>query len=460
MSDLERVQGEIPGPRSRALAAALAARETRGVTYVADDFPVFWRSGNGATVEDVDGNRYLDLTAAFGVALTGHGNAAVAAAIATQAGRLAHGMGDVHPSNVKVALLERLAAVAPVEDPRVFLCSGGSESVEFALKSAMLATGKPGVLAFDGAYHGLSYGTLEISGIEKFRAPWAQQLRGFGRFVAFPHARGAGVASDDGGTSEASGMDGLSDKSGASGGMTGVSDALEVVERALRAAPEIGALVAEPIQGRAGVIVPPDGFLRGLRSLCDERGVLLVLDEIYTGFGRTGTYFACEREGVRPDMLCVGKALGGGFPISATLVTRAVADAWAPSQGEALHTSTYLGNPMGCAAALANLDQIESRGLVARARAAEPALAARLARFRSIADVRDVRGRGMLWGIEFRDGTTANACVLRALQKGVILLQSGPGGATVTLAPPLVIDDAQLARALDLLESAAAEACA
>jgi len=435
MSDLERVQGEIPGPRSRALAAALAARETRGVTYVADDFPVFWRSGNGATVEDVDGNRYLDLTAAFGVALTGHGNTAVAEAIATQAARLAHGMGDVHPSDVKVALLERLARVAPVDDPRVFLCSGGSESVEFALKSAMLATGKPGVLAFDGAYHGLSYGTLEIGGIEKFRAPWREQLRGFGRFVTFPHAT---AASDAG----------------------GAGAALEEVERALRAAPEIGALVAEPIQGRAGVIVPPDGFLRGLRSLCDERGVLLVLDEIYTGFGRTGTFFACEREGVRPDMLCVGKALGGGFPISATLVTRAVADAWAPSQGEALHTSTYLGNPMGCAAALANLDHIERRGLVARARAAEPALAERLGRLRSIAGVRDIRGRGMLWGIEFRDGATANACVIRALQKGVIVLQSGPGGATVTLAPPLVIDDAQLARALDLLESAAAEVAA
>jgi 4-aminobutyrate aminotransferase-like enzyme len=432
VSDLERLRGAIPGPRSRALAGALAARETRGVTYVADDFPVFWRSGNGATVEDVDGNRYLDLTSAFGVALTGHGNAAVAAAIATQAGRLAHGMGDVHPSDVKVALLERLAAVAPLDDPRVFLCSGGSESVEFALKSALLATGKPGVLAFDGAYHGLSYGTLEIGGIEKFRAPWAEQLRGFGRFVAFPHRADAGAA----------------------------SAALELVERALRAAPEIGALVAEPIQGRAGVMVPPDGFLRGLRSLCDERGVLLVLDEIYTGFGRTGTFFACEREGVRPDMLCVGKALGGGFPISATLVTRAVADAWAPSQGEALHTSTYLGNPMGCAAALANLDQIESRGLVGRARAAEPVLAARLAQFRNIAGVRDVRGRGMLWGIEFRDGATANACVLRALQKGVIVLQSGPGGATVTLAPPLVIDDAQLARALDLLEAAAAAVCA
>ena len=417
VAHFESLRTAIPGPRSLALAEALKARETRGVTYLADDFPVFWRSGNGALVEDVDGNRYLDLTAAFGVALTGHGNAAVARAIAEQAGRLAHGMGDVHPSDVKTRLLDRLAALAPLDDPRIFLCSGGAESLEFALKTARLATGKPGVLAARGAYHGLSYGTLEIGGIEKFRAPWLDQLRGFGRFVDFADLDGA--------------------------------------ERALRDGPGIGALVIEPIQGRAGVIVPPDGYLRGLRALCDAHGVLLVLDEIYTGFGRTGTLFACEREGVRPDILCVGKALGGGFPISATILTRAAADAWAPSRGEALHTSTYLGNPMGCAAALANLDEIERLGLVERARAAEAGMAARLARFRTIPGVVDLRGRGMLWGIEFRDGATANACVLRSLQTGVIVLQSGPGGETITLAPPLVIDEAQLARALDLLEAAA-----
>jgi len=397
---------------------------------VADDFPVFWRSGEGATVEDVDGNRYLDLTAAFGVALTGHGNRAVAAAIAAQAGRLAHGMGDVHPSDVKVALLDRLAALVPLDDPRIFLCSSGAESVEFALKSARLATGKPGVLAFHGAYHGLAYGTLEIGGIAKFRDPWRDQLRGFGRFAPFP--RGG----DD------------------------ATEALGAVARALDAAPDTGAIVAEPIQGRAGVIVPPDGFLTGLRALCDERGLVLVLDEIYTGFGRTGTLFACQRENVRPDVLCVGKALGGGFPISAAILTRAVADAWEPSRGEALHTSTYLGNPMGCAAALANLDEIERLGLTALAREAETAWAERLARFAAVGGIVGVRGRGMLWGIEFRDGTTANACVLRALQKGVIVLQSGPGGETLTLAPPLVIDPTQTARALDLLEDAARAVCA
>jgi 4-aminobutyrate aminotransferase-like enzyme len=428
MSELELLRTAIPGPRSLALARTLARGETRGVTYLASDFPVFWTSGRGALVEDVDGNRFIDLTAAFGVALTGHANPAVAAAIAAQAARLPHGMGDVHPSDVKVALIERLAALAPLDDPRVFLASGGAESIEFALKSALLATGKPGVLAFDGAYHGLSYGTLEIGGIAKFRDPWAAQLRGFGSFAPFPNRRDPASA----------------------------ARSLAAIEAALGDAGDpIGAVVAEPIQGRAGVVIPPDGFLRELRALCDRYGALLVLDEIYTGFGRTGTRFACEYEGVRPDVLCVGKALAGGFPLSATILTRHVADAWAPSRGEALHTSTYLGNPMGCAAALANLDEIERLGLIARARSAEPAMAARLERFGALPHVVDVRGRGMLWAIEFRDGAAANACVIAALQRGVIALQSGPGGATVTLAPPLVIEDAQLARALDLLEAAA-----
>ncbi|MBC5809842.1 MAG: aspartate aminotransferase family protein, partial [Candidatus Eremiobacteraeota bacterium] len=421
MSELERVAGPIPGPRSRALAATLANVETRGVTYLADDFPVFWASAQGATVTDVDGNRYLDLTSAFGVALTGHANAAVAIAISAQAQRLPHGMGDVHPSDVKVALLQRLAGLAPVDEPRTFLCSSGAESVEFAMKSAMLATGKPDVLAFHGAYHGLSYGALEAGGIEKFRAPWRAQLRNAAAFVDFPDRREPASA----------------------------RRSLDAIEAALAARGSIGAVLAEPIQGRAGVIVPPDGFLRDLRALCDARGVLLVLDEIYTGFGRTGTLFACEREGVRPDMLCVGKALGGGFPISATIVTRRVADAWPASAGEALHTSTYLGNPMGCAAALANLDEIERRDLVAQASERETLVLQQLERLRAANTwIVDVRGRGMLWAIEFDDGATAGAVALRALQMGVMVLQSGLRGESLTIAPPLVIGDDQLARAL------------
>jgi 4-aminobutyrate aminotransferase/(S)-3-amino-2-methylpropionate transaminase len=423
VSTFERIVTEIPGPRSRELATAMRRSEARGVTFVSAEWPVFWESAEGALVTDVDGNRYIDLTAAFGVAAAGHGNPAVARAIARQAQRLMHGMGDVHPSDVKIALLERLAALAPLENAKTFLCSSGAEAVEFALKTALLLTGAPNALAFGGAYHGLSYGTLEINGNPKFRKPFLSQLRQKTTFARFPDARESAL----------------------------LERTLEAIRRTLRRDKTIGALVVEPIQSRAGTIVPPDGFLRGLREITHDTDVLFILDEIFTGFGRTGRMFACEHDGARPDILCVGKALSGGFPISAAIGSGGVMDAWAPSQGEALHTSTFLGNPMGCAAALANLDEIESKRLPERAAELEGVVRARLRELERCEDVADLRGRGLMWGIELRDGARAGAIVQRALQAGVILLQSGLRGEVLSLAPPLTIERAQLERALDLV---------
>jgi 4-aminobutyrate aminotransferase/(S)-3-amino-2-methylpropionate transaminase len=162
--------------------------------------------------------------------------------------------------------------------------------------------------------------------------------------------------------------------------------------------------------------------------------------------------FACEREDVRPDILCVGKALGGGFPISAAIASKDVASAWAPSEGEALHTSTYLGNPMGCAAALANLEEIDRLKILLRVREREPVMAEKLHTLRRANPIlADVRGRGMLWGLEFKDPAVANRCVLLALARGLLLLQSGPRGETITLAPPPVISDVQLNRGFEIL---------
>jgi len=426
----EAIVTKIPGPRSLALAASLRATENRGTTYLANDFPVFWDTGRGALVTDVDGNRYLDATAAFGVATTGHANPVVARAIAEQAARLPHGMGDVHPSETKARLLEKLAAIAPMPNAKTFLCSGGAESVEFALKTALLATGEPNVLSFVGAYHGLSYGTLEVGGIAKFRTPFRKQLRESTSFVRFPDPRAHKA----------------------------LERALDAVKKALRKDRRIGAVIVEPIQGRAGVIVPPAGFLHGLRALCTQYDALLVLDEIYTAFGRTGLAFECQREDVIPDVLCVGKALGGGFPISAAIARAEIADVWAPSAGEALHTSTFLGNPMGCVAALANLGEMERLDIATVSRAREPRLAAALGTLaREHAAIVAVRGRGMLWALEFADPAAANACVLRALQTGLLLLQSGMRGESVTFAPPPVITDDQLERAFALLGAAVAE---
>jgi len=217
----------------------------------------------------------------------------------------------------------------------------------------------------------------------------------------------------------------------------------------------VGAIVVEPIQGRGGVIVPPDGFLTGLRAVCDETGVLLILDEIYTGFGRTGTMFACEREGVAPDLLCIGKALGGGVPLSATIGTARVMDAWPPSTGEALHTSTFLGNPLACAAALANLEQLAQLDLVARVRAREPSLAARLRELVRVSHgARPCAGAASCGASSLPTVRSRIASSYGALALGIVLLQSGPTGTSITIAPPLTIDDEQLARGLTLFERA------
>jgi 4-aminobutyrate aminotransferase-like enzyme len=421
-ADYESIVTPIPGPRSRGLALELAAFEAPGVTYLGDDYPVFWQSASGATVTDVDGNRYLDLTSAFGVTATGHTNPVVASAVAEQAQRLLHGMGDVHPTEVRVKLLLRLSELAPGNLTKSYLSTSGADAIEFALKTALLATGKSRTIAYQGAYHGLSLGALEVAGIEKFRTPFAPLVAERATFLPYPGAE------------------------------TSVDSAIGAVRDALDRDPEAGAVLLEPIQGRGGVIVPPDGFLRTLRDLCYGRGVLMILDEIYTGFGRTGTMFACERENVIPDLLCVGKALGGGVPLSATIGSAAVMDAWPVSAGEALHTSTFLGNPLACAAALANLEEIARLDVPRLVRAQEQVLAVRLGGLRTAANVRDVRGRGFLWAVEFGSAEFANRVVVRGLAGGVILLQSGPTGTSITIAPPPTIGENQLQRALDIFE--------
>jgi 4-aminobutyrate aminotransferase-like enzyme len=234
-------------------------------------------------------------------------------------------------------------------------------------------------------------------------------------------------------------------------GDEGTAPALDDARRALSRRTDIAALIIEPVQGRGGNIVPPRGYLTGLRQLCSELGILLIFDEIYTGFGRTGTLFACQHENVVPDVICIGKALANGFPISATIARPEIMDVWPLSPGEALHTSTYLGNPMGCAAALANIGEIERLELPARAKQLGQMLAPRLDALRTGGKARDVRGRGLMWGIELDTVATAERVVKDALRAGVILLQAGPQGNVLSLTPPLVITQRQLFRAIDIL---------
>lgn len=442
------VRRPVPGSRSRALAARLGAVESRNVTWLGQDFPVFWERALGSNVRDADGNRYVDLTAGFGVAVPGHRHPKVVKAIREQAGRLAHGMGDVHPPEIKVELLEELARLVPVREPRIVLGGSGSEAVEIALKTARLHTGRPGVVAFTGAYHGLTYGALSVTDGERFRGPFEDQLQPHVLRAPFPHPfrpppslRGARDG-DPGALSRA---------------------AVDEVRRLLEAeeGAAVGAVLLEPIQGRGGDVVPPEGFLSELAGLCRERDLLLILDEIYTGFGRTGVGFACRREGVEPDLLCVGKALGGGMPISACVGAGPVMEAWPPSSGEAVHTSTFLGHPIACAAALACLEVIREEGLAERAALVGKRWRRDLDELASRhACVGEARGAGLMLGLDLvRPGEgrapapgIARRVVVEALQRGWIVLAGGPAGNVLSFSPPLNVPEELLDRATGVLD--------
>jgi 4-aminobutyrate aminotransferase/(S)-3-amino-2-methylpropionate transaminase len=373
-------------------------------------------------VWDVDGNRFIDLTAAFGVAGVGHAHPEVVRAIADQGEALLHGMGDVHPARVKVALLEALVARFPGGRPaRAILGSSGSDAVEMALKTAQLATGRAGLLAFEGGYHGLALGALDATEREDFRRPFAARLPGATAFARFGD----------------------------------LADVQKRVQQADDESRPVGALIVEPIQGRGGERVPPPGFLAGLRALCDERGLLLIVDEIYTGFGRTGRWMACEHEGVEPDLLCLGKGLASGMPISACVGRQEIMQAWPASLGESLHTQTFLGHPAGCAAALASMQAIEDEGLVERARELGDAALGQLAGgLADCPEVVEVRGLGLMLGIELATGAGGAAAIAESLRRGVIALASGEGGRVISLTPPLSIDGAALRHALDVVIAA------
>jgi acetylornithine/succinyldiaminopimelate/putrescine aminotransferase len=407
-----------PGPRSRALSAALGRLEAPGINTLAGGEPaILWEEARGANVRDVDGNLYIDLTSGFGVAAIGHRHPRVVAAVRDQAGRLLHALGDVMAHPLRVELARRLVEIAPVDEPQVFFAISGAEAVEIALKTALGATGRPGILAFEPSYHGTTLGALNVTSREEFRAPFAAHLHG--------HVRRLPFAGD-----------------------------LTRVEEVLAAGGSVGAAIVEPIVGREGVLIPPAGWLSGLAEICRKHGALLIADEIFTGFGRTGRLFAVEHEGVRPDILCCGKALGGGLPIAAVIARRDLFRCW-ETPGEARHTATFLANPLACAAALAALDVLRDEDLPGRAVRLGNALGQRLATWpERFPAVEEIRGRGLLWGVQLRAAETAKKWMLAAWSRGVLILAGGPEGRVAQLVPPLTVNEEQLVGAVGILETA------
>jgi len=432
--------------KARQVLDLLHEFESRNVTFMEADasWPIVWERAKGVHVWDAEGKKYLDLTAAFGVAAAGHANRNLVRAGQTQMAKLLHAMGDVHPHALKAELARELSRItferwtqteSKVQSPKskvvtgkTIFCNSGFEAVEAALKTAMLTAGKYGVIAFSGAYHGLGYGALNVTNREFFRSPFRLQLREFANFVPFP-TKPAELA------------------------------VTETLARRFFERGWVGAILVEPIQGRGGINVPPPGFLRLLQRLCDEHKALLILDEVYTGFGRTGKWFACEHDGVVPDLICLGKALTGGFPISACVGRADVMDAaWPVSQGEAIHTSTFMGHPVGCAMALAQIREIQRLKLAWRsARLGEFLLKQLRSEISNPGLQLRVRGLGMMVGIELlhTNGKPATDAALRAiktmLDRGYILLPEGEHSNVISFTPPLTVTEAQLSETVKAL---------
>ena len=438
----------------------LQTYESRNVTFIEPDgsWPIVWDRAQGVDVWDAEGRKYLDLTAAFGVAAAGHANSRVVKAGQRQMARLLHAMGDVHPHPLKARLARELSRLTferwtkqgkgPNSKPNGFtgktiFGNSGFEAVEAALKTAVLATGKSGVIAFTGAYHGLGYGALNATHREHFKEPFRSQLRAFGHFVSFPSC-GSCDCQLKRGTKECEELRGLE------------SALREILRRQ-----KIGAVLVEPMQARGGINIPDRKFLPMLRRLCDEHDALLILDEIYTGFGRTGEWFACEHSRVTPDVVCLGKALTGGFPLSACVGRADLMDrAWPLSNGEAIHTSTFLGHPVGCAMALAQLKELRARRLPERSKTFGAYLLDLLQTLEVGAAYQIlVRGIGLMAGVELRhhDGSPAMlealGIIKRLLQRGFVLLPEGEHGNIISLTPPLTISKPQLRRTVRALQT-------
>lgn len=419
-SELPHLVSALPGPRSSALAEELSRVESPALTArrarraeksgAAHD-PISWQAARGANVRDVDGNVFVDLTGGFGAALFGHAEPEIMQAVSAQAEQLVHALGDVHPSDTKVRLLSALGRLAPFP-ARVILGLSGADAIEAALKSALLYTRKPGVVAFQGGYHGLSHGPLAVCGYgEDFRSPFAAQLN--------PHVAFADFAED----------------------AAQLDAALASVERAIASLEgRAGAILVEPIQGRGGVRVAAPGFLRALSQLAKRHQLLVIVDEIYTGLGRSGALLAHRAQDCDADLICLGKGLGGGIPISACLGREEVMAAWGDPAGEAIHTSTFLGNPLACAAALATLRAIEQRDAAKLARERGQRLRDELARVPQA----QVTGEGFLLGVRVGPPERVLKLCRALLERGYIVLPAGAPPALLCLTPPLCLTDAQI----------------
>ncbi len=361
-------------------------------------FPITIVEGKGARVKDDEGREYIDLVAGIAVNVLGHCHPAVVEAITEQASRLIH-CSNLYYNEPQAEAAKLLAETAPGDLNRVFFCNSGTESMECAIKLARKYTGRTKFIAFEHGFHGRTLGSLSATWKPEFREPFEPLVPGF-EHVPY-------------------------------GDLDAVEEAIDE---------DTAGVIVEPVQGEGGVRVPPEGFLKGLRELCDEYGALLIVDEVQTGMGRTGRFFAFEHEGIVPDIVCLAKGLGGGVPVGATIAREEVAEAFEPGD----HGSTFGGNPLACAAVVATVRTVLEEDLP---KAAERKGELAMEILSEIEDhVVEVRGKGLMIGIEVGDEDRAEEIAREMLDRGVLV--NVTSGDVIRLVPPLVIEEEELETAL------------
>ncbi len=428
---------ELPGPKARAMLARDVAVASPSYPR---DYPFVMSHGRGTEVWDVDGNRFLDFMAGIAVCSTGHAHPQVVEAIKSAADKFLHVSSDYWHENM-TRLTERLAEVAPMGEPVMsFLCQSGTESVEGAIKLARYVTGRPRFIGFLGSFHGRTMGSLS------FTSSKYTQQKGFAptmpgvTHVPYPNPYRPLFAGADQGKA--------------------VLDYIRMLFERNVPPSEVAAILIEPLQGEGGYLWPPDGFLAGLRAICDEIGSLLIFDEVQSGVGRTGKMWACEHSGVKPDIMTSAKGLGSGLPIGAVIAKKTIMEQWK----RGAHGNTYGGNPLSCGAAIATLDLVQSQYAANAARVGEHFMGRLREMMRDYPCIGEVRGRGLMIGMELiendADRTPARALcdrlVTRGYYNGLLLLSCGVS--TLRFMPPLSTTVAEVDEAIVLLRAALDEA--
>jgi 4-aminobutyrate aminotransferase len=433
------IKTELPGPKARAMLARDV--EVASPSYPRD-YPFVMSHGRGTEAWDVDGNRFLDFMSGIAVCSTGHAHPTVVAAVQDAAGRFLHISSDYWHEQM-TGLSERLAQIAPVGEPAMsFLCQSGTESVEGAIKLARYVTGRPRYIGFLGSFHGRTMGSLS------FTSSKYTQQKGFAptmpgvTHVPYPNPYRPLFAGADQGKA--------------------VLDYIRMLFERNVPASEVAAILVEPIQGEGGYLVPPDGFLAGLRALCDEHGILLIFDEVQSGVGRTGRMYACEHWGVHPDILTSAKGLGSGLPIGAVIAKRRLMEQWK----RGAHGNTFGGNPLSCAAANATIDLVRGGYAANAAQTGEYFMGKLRQMMADYPCIGEVRGKGLMIGMELIesdvDRTPARALcdrlVTRGYYNGLLLLACGVS--TLRFMPPLCVTAAEIDEAVQMLRVSLDEALA